>query len=206
MSIQKDFILRYRTDGHIRFQIPALACDCFIAKAVTEDLLAQPGVYRVIFYKGQHKLSIRYHESLTDFDSIAKQLFSLLDELEKKGALEPKPASKSNLFSKWRQKVKSSLDDLTTTKWAKEKLDDAKDTINAAKILGKMGAKTPKALIKDPEKAIIDFLTDILVLFLIKMHWTSITQLWLMKPIKYRYELMAMFYMFYLLARSRKMK
>jgi hypothetical protein len=52
----------------------------------------------------------------------------------------------------------------------------------------------------------IDFFNDILVLFLIKLHWTNITQQWLLKPLKYRYEWMALFYMFFLLVRSRKKK
>jgi len=58
----------------------------------------------------------------------------------------------------------------------------------------------------DPEKAVISFLNDILVLFLIKLHWNDITQKWLLKPFMYRYEWMALFYLFFLLVRSRKQK
>ncbi len=47
----------------------------------------------------------------------------------------------------------------------------AKETVQAAKVLTKLGLKKPKAFLKDPEKSIIDFLNDILVLFLIKLHW-----------------------------------
>lgn len=206
MSIQREFILRYQIDGHVRFQIPVLICNVSIAKAITEGILAIDGVYRVNLYRGQQKLSIRFHESLCDFNSLAKQLFVLLGDLEKKGIFNPEPIAKSQPLSQWKQKAKSRLNEFKATRWAKEKYGNARDTIQAAKIIGKIGIKKPKAFIKDPEKAVIDFLNDILVLYLIKIHWSSITQHWLVKPLKHRYELMAMFYMFFLLVRSRKKK
>jgi len=98
------------------------------------------------------------------------------------------------------------LNILKLTRWTKEKVGEVKETVQAAKVLTKLGMKKPKAFVKDPEKAIIDFLNDILVLFLIRLHWGEITQNWLVKPLKYRYEWMALFYMFFLLVRSRKQK
>jgi hypothetical protein len=203
MSIQKEFVLRYRADGHVRFQIPAQVCNVDAAKAVTDGISGMDGVYRVNLYRSQQKLSIRFNESVYDFKSLARQLFHLLADLEKKGALKPKPVSKSVL---WKEKAKSRLDGFKATRWAKEKFGDAKETVQAAKVIGKLGMKKPTAFMKDPEKAIIDFLNDILVLFLIRLHWNDITQNWLVKPLKYRYEWMALFYMFFLLVRSRKQK
>lgn len=203
MSIQKEFVLRYRVDGHIRFQIPAQICNVDVAKAVTDGISGIDGVYRVNLYRSQQKLSIRFEESVCDFKSLAQQLFDLLAELEKKGALKPKPVSKS---TQWKEKAKSRFDDFKATRWAKEKFGDAKETVQAAKVITRLGMKKPTAFMKDPEKAIIDFLNDILVLFLIRLHWNDITQNWLVKPLKYRYEWMALFYMFFLLVRSRKKK
>ena len=203
MSIQKEFVLRYRDDGHVRFQIPAQICNVDAAKAVTDCISGIDGVYRVNLYRSQQKLSIRFQESICDFKSLARQLFDLLAELEEKGALQPKPVAKSTL---WKEKAKSRLDDFKVTRWAKEKYGDAKETVHAAKVITRLGMKKPKAFIKDPEKAIIDFLNDILVLFLIKLHWNEITKNWLIKPLKYRYEWMALFYMFFLLVRSRRKK
>ena len=203
MSIQKEFVLRYREDGHVRFQIPAQICNDDVAKAVTDGILDIDGVYRVKLYRSQQKLSIRFQESVCDFKSLAKQLFDLLADLETKGALRPKPVSKSAL---WKEKAKSKLDDFKATRWAKEKFGDAKETVQAAKIITKLGMKKPKAFIKDPGKAIVDFLNDILVIFLIRLHWKDITQHWLVKPLKHRYEWMALFYLFFLLVRSRLKK
>ena len=203
MSIQKEFVLRYREDGHVRFQIPARICNIDVAKAVTDGISGIDGVYRVNLYRGQQKLSIRFKESVCDFKSVAKQLFDLLADLEKKGDLKPKPVSKSTL---WKEKAKAKLDAFKPTRWAKEKFGDAKETVHAAKVITRLGMKKPAAFMKDPEKTVIDFLNDILVLFLIRLHWNDITQHWLLKPFKHRYEWMALFYMFFLLVRSRKQK
>lgn len=203
MSIQKEFVLRYRVDGHIRFQIPAQICNADAAKAVTDGISGIDGVYRVNLYRSQQKLSIRFNESVCDFKSLARQLFHLLADLEIKGSLKPKSVSKSAL---WKEKAKSRFGDFKAARWAKEKFADAKETVQAAKVITKLGMKKPKAILNDPEKAIIDFLNDILVIFLIRLHWNDITQNWLVRPLKYRYEWMALFYMFFLLVRSRKKK
>ena len=203
MSIQKEFVLRYREDGHVRFQIPAQICNDEVAKAVTDGISDIDGVYRVKLYRSQQKLAIRFHESVCDFKSLARQLFDLLADLETKGALKPKPVSKS---AQWKEKAQSKLDTFKTTRWVKEKFGDAKETVQAAKVITRLGMKKPTAFMKDPEKAVIDFFNDILVLFLIRLHWNDITQHWLLKPLKHRYEWMALFYMFFLLVRSRKQK
>jgi hypothetical protein len=206
MSIQKEFVVRYRVDGHVRFQIPARICDFAIGKTITDCISSIEGVYRVSLYRNQQKLSIRFHESVCDFKSLAKQLFLLLTELQNNGSLDEKAVSKPTTPAQWKEKTKSKLGSLRATHWLKEKFGDAKETIHAAKIITKLGSKKPKAFIKDPEKAIIDFLNDILVLYLIKLHWHNITQHWIVKPLKYRYEWMALFYMVFLLVRSRRPK
>ena len=203
MSIQKEFVLRYKEDGHVRFQVPARICNIDVAKALTDGISGIDGVYRVNLYRSQQKLSIRFKESVCDFKSVARQLFDLLTDLEKKGDLKPKPVSKSTL---WKEKAKAKLDAFKPTRWVKEKFGDAKETVQAAKVITRLGMKKPTAFMKDPEKTVIDFLNDILVLFLIKLHWNDITQHWLLKPLKHRYEWMALFYMFFLLVRSRKQK
>jgi len=203
MSIQNEFVLRYREDGHVRFQIPARICNVDAAKALTDGISQIDGVYRVKLFCSQHKLSIRFEEAYCDFKSLARQLFNLIAELEKKGKFQARVIPKS---TPWREKAKARFDSFKTTRWAKEKFGDVKETVQAAKVITRLGMKKPTAFIKDPEKAFIDFFNDILVLFLIKLHWNNITQHWLINPLKYRYEWMALFYMFFLLVRSRKQK
>lgn len=201
MAIQKQFILRYRNDGHVRFQIPARLCDVAVAKLLSDNIATIDGVHSVKLYRGQQKLSIRYHESVCDFKTLANRLFQLLAELEKQGYFEP-----NALVESGKSRLKNKLKQNRVSRWFGEKYQAAQETAQAAKLLGKLGTKGPKALIKDPEKAIIDFLNDVLVLYLIRIHWTRITQEWLVRPIVHRYEWMAVFYMFFLLVRSRRKK
>ncbi|WP_305906425.1 hypothetical protein Q9L42_001290 [Methylomarinum sp. Ch1-1] len=204
MSIQKQFIVRYRAEGHVRFQGPEQLSDVELAQQLTNKISAIDGVYGVTVFRRQRKLSIRYQEAAIDFVALAKRLFQLIAELDKQGDFERKAVQKVEpaLKSRLQQKFKN----LKVSRWANEKYGEAKETVQAAKVITKLGLKKPNALVKDPEKAIIDFFNDILVLYLIKLHWTRITQEWIPRPIVHRYEWMAVFYMFYLLIRSRRPK
>lgn len=204
MAIQKEFIVRYRSEGHVRFQIPSRATQAEIAPRITDKIEAINGVYEVRLFRKSGKLVIRYHEAVCSFITLAEQLYSVLAELDQQGWFVPQavvPVSK-----KLRLGFKERLKTSKISHWWRSKVTAAKETAQAAKILGKIGSKGPRALLRDPEKAVTDFLTDILVMYLIKVHWTRITQQWLVKPIVHRYEWMATFYMFYLLVRSRRPK
>ncbi|MGR9051340.1 MAG: hypothetical protein ACU84J_01700 [Gammaproteobacteria bacterium] len=206
MAIQKEFLLRYLKGGHVRFQIPARVCDEAVSRILQEQISALDGVSRVYIYRGQRKLSIRFQPSICNFSALAKQLFTLLDNLEKQGALTPKSFEREKKQSFWKRKSETTSVEGSTGRWFKDKFEEAKETLQAAKVITKLGLKKPQALVKNPEKAIIDFLNDILVLYLIKLHWQDITQKWIVKPLKHRYEWMAVFYMFYLLMRARRAK
>ena len=201
MAIQKQFLLRYRNNGHVRFQIPAGLCEKEIAKLLSSHIAVIDGVTSVNLYKSQGKLSIRYQESVCDFAALAAKLFALLADLERQGCFQTKTALVVS-----ESKVLRVVKHNRLTQWFGEKFQAAKETAQAAKILSKAAGKGSNAWFKDPEKAVIDFFNDILVLYLIKLHWTRITQQWLVKPLLHRYELMAMFYLFYLLVRSRRKK
>jgi hypothetical protein len=206
MSIQKQCVLRHRAEGHVRFSVPAELCRKEIAENVAVKIQAIDGVYRVNFYARQQKISIRFQETVCDFTQLLKQLFTLFSELEKSGVLIIQTEKKPTLASKVGAKISESADKFAATRWLKSKTIETKETLQAAKIVTKLAMKKPNAFVKDPEKAILDFLNDILVLFLIRLHWDHITKLWLVSPFKYRYEWLATFYMFFLLIRSRKSK
>lgn len=206
MSIQKQCVLRYRAEGHVRFQLPSELCQKNVAENFAIKIKAIDGIYRVNFYARQGKISIRFQETVCDFTRLLKQLFEIISEFEKSGALAIQIEKKPSVIAKLGTKVSQKADKFAITRWLKEKTIEAKETLQAAKIITKLSLKKSNALIKDPEKAIIDFLNDILVLFLIRLHWEHITKLWLLNPFKYRYEWLATFYMFFLLIRSRRLK
>lgn len=206
MTIQKQCVLRHRADGYVRFQLPVELCRKEIAENVASKIKAIDGVYRVNFYARQQKVSIRFQESACDFTQLVQELFILISELEESGALIIQTEKKPTLVDKVSAKISEKADKFAATRWLKSKTIEAKETLQAAKIVTKLAMKKPNAFVKDPEKAILDFFNDILVLFLIRLHWDHITKLWLVSPFKYRYEWLATFYMFFLLIRSRKNK
>ncbi len=205
MSIQKKITVRYREDGHVRFEIPDQLCDELAAKTLTSKILNLEGVYRVKLFRKQKKLSIKYNEVTCNFKKLATHLFQFISELEREDQLvEANTVQKSQPRNQ--RTIKSKIKSWKATRWATEKYSAAKETVQAAKTLTKLGLKKPKSFIKDPEKALIDFLNDILVLYLIKLHWTRITQEWIPRPWTFRYQWTAVFYLFYLLLRSRRPK
>ena len=132
-------------------------------------------------------------------------LHQLLLDLDKKGLLTAKVVQEvdSKKRFKW---ISSKFKNHKVGRWASEKYTDAKETVQAAKIVTKLGIRKPKSFINNPEKAVINFLNDILVLYLIKLHWTRITQEWIPRPWAFRTQWTAVFYLFYLLMRSRRPK
>jgi len=206
MSIQKEVTVRYRSEGHVRFEIPEQLCDEVVAKLFSARAQEIEGIYKVDLFRKQKKLSIRYQEVICEFNQLANQLFQLISELDQQGLLVAKVVNEvsSQQWESW--DLKSRVKSWKASRWAAGKYSDVKETVQAAKIITKLGLKKPKSLIKDPEKAIIDFLNDVLVLYLIRLHWTRITQEWILKPWTFRYQWSAVFYLFYLLMRSRKPK
>jgi len=204
MSIQKEFIIRYRADGHVRFEIPEQLCDAAVAKLVSAKVQAIDGVYSVDLFRRQKKLSIRYQEVVCDFNQLATQLFQLIAGLDEQGLLLAQVVNEVAGAKQSGWGIKAKVKSWKASKWASEKYTDAKETVQAAKVITKLGLKKPKSFIKDPEKAVIDFLNDILVLYLIRLHWARITQEWIPRPWAFKSQWAAIFYLFYLLVRSRK--
>ncbi len=202
MASQKQFILRYQDDGHVRFQIPEQFCRPDAAEALTASLLKTDGVYRVTVYCGAGKLSIRYQETVCTFKVLAKRLFDLVAELEQQQ--QPQTLSRqpgNGLVAHLKAKAMGVL----PTQWFKKKLSEAKETVAAAKILVE-GIKKNKAIIDNPQRFVNDFFNDILALYLIKLHWEAIIKQWIPNPWKHRYEWLAVSYLLYLLMRSRNPK
>jgi hypothetical protein len=202
MAIQKQFVLRYREPGHVRFQIPVQFTDSRIAQALTDQLSAVDGIYRVKVYRRQGKLSIRYQEAACDFTRLARLLFGIVGGLEQKAMSESQRA----VSARAKPDLKNRFKQLRISRWFGQKYGDAKETLLAAKILTKAGFRQQGQFFGDPEKVFIDFFNDVLVLFLIRLHWDHITKEWIPRPFKYRYEWMAVFYMIFLLMRSRRPK
>ena len=203
MSIQQEIILRYRSDGHIRFQLPAKLCQKNTASILQQAIEKIEGVYHVQVFHRQGKLAIHFSHQICSFATVAKQLFEIVIKLEKQGHLDKKNQASDQQDLTIAQSLKEKIENLRVSQWTKEKYTETKDTAKAMGILARLGIKNKSGILKDPEKTMVNFFNDVLVLYLIKTHWHLITQHWILKPFRNRYEWITIFYLMYLLVRSR---
>ena len=198
MSILKNTLLRHNSKGYIRLEIPEELCRPSVAPVFKEELNKIQGVYRVFLHRRQRKLSIRYLDTLVDFQSLIQQIAGITGSLEKKGIFTLPSTSQPESRLPGKRSISRPIH------WLKEKIKAGKETVTAAGALLKSNPDKPGRFFKDPEKAAIDFLNDVLVLYLIKRHWHLIMQHWIKQPIQYRYEWLTVFYLIFLLVRSRQ--
>lgn len=197
MSIQEQIFLRYRAEGHVRFEIPDVLCEPVKADRLIAALRRAEGVYRVDLYRRQRKLSIRYLDTVLDFPVLLRRLAQAVADANRHEERETRPSAPAP-SKRW----VGGLRNTAVARWVREKYQEAKETVTAFGIVAGRGLARPPALLKR-ETAVIQFLNDILVFYLIKTHWHLITQHWVRRPWQYRYEWMSALYLIFLLVRSR---
>jgi cation transport ATPase len=191
MSIAQKIHLRHRSEGHLRFTLPPELSHAAVAWQIEAQLKQAEGVYRVDFYQRQGKLSIHYIEGVTDYKAVARVLFDAVTTIE----LPADPGGSE-----------SEADYQSTTDWMKAKYQEAKETFTAAGIVADKTSSSLLSMTPEKEKFIGEFFLDILVLYLIKLHWHILTEHWLKRPWQFRYEWTATFFLIMLLVRSKKPK
>lgn len=204
MSIQKQVILRHREKGYLRFDLPA---DLMINEAgekLVNQLQTIEGIYRVGLAQRAKKLTIRYLETTISFEKLIRLFYELIGKIVKQAKTRSnRPQNPhENLADKERQNgllLNLAQGSSTLVEWLRAKLLEIKETFQAMGILIEKGISsmgTRPVWVKE-------FANDLLMLFLIRIHWVEITTLWLIKPWTYRYEWLATFYMTYLLVQSK---
>ena len=194
MTLAKDITVRYRADGHVRFQLPPALCGTDECKTIGDALRQHAGISRVDLYPRQRKLSIRYIESTCSYPAV---LQALRDVAEAKLASTAEPSCCSTAAS-----GHGTHDAGSATGTHR----DRHEAGTALELASRQAPARPHMLGPIKESTVIEFFNDVLVLFLIKLHWHMITQHWLRQPWRYRYEWMAAIYLIYLLVRSRRPK
>lgn len=193
-TLARQIIVRYRGEGHTRFALPAALCDEPFAAMIEESLRALPGVYRATLYRRQGKLSVYYDPHACALHDVARCLH---------GAL-AKPAAQKQRETA----IASMTQRLHVTQplqWLKDKAGNLK---TKAKLLSKFasGQTRSKSVLQNmlSERAVISFINDVVVFYLVKTHWELINQKWLKQPLKYRNAWLTTFYLVFLLVRYRK--
>jgi hypothetical protein len=200
-TLARQIIVRYRGTGHVRFSLPAVLCGEAYAAVIEESLRNLPGVYRATLYRSQGKLSIFYDPYACELRDVASCLHGVLATPVPQKQHEAATASMTQRLHvaeplQW-------LNDQTGNLKAK-----AADWMRKAKLLPRLvsaqGKENPALQNMLSEKAVINFVNDVVVFYLIKQHWELITQRWLKQPLKYHNAWLSTFYLVFLLVRYRK--
>jgi hypothetical protein len=204
-SLTRQVVLRHRAEGYLRFDLPQGLATGAAAATIRRELEALEGVYRVSFHPAYDKLAIRFHPVACDLPRIARALSNGLAKVEAEG-LQPgcahcvaRQADESPPSG-----LKARVMNLGPVRWARAKAQEMRQTTAALRQLSLTRFKKVPAVLQDPGKAFHEFLTDVIVLYLIRTHWDRITQQWLRAPFRYRYEWLAVFYLTYLWVRARQ--
>jgi hypothetical protein len=89
MSIRKQIVLRYRSAGHARFDIPAFLRQPERFERLLSGLRRVEGVYRIDGLRERGKLSIRYQDWALDFPALLREFDAIVTELERLDAAPP---------------------------------------------------------------------------------------------------------------------
>jgi hypothetical protein len=184
MSIQQRVIVRHRSVGHLRLQLPSQIGTPQCGYLLVRGLQSMEGVYRVRFEEKHCKLSIHFLETVCTVNEVATRLHRLINDLP-----DQTPHSTAEGSTP------------TASRWLQEKVGEVRETIQATRIVARQMGKFAGGFTGG--NWVNEFLNDLLMLYLIKMHWPSITQLWLPHPWRYRYEWTATFYLIYLHVKSK---
>jgi hypothetical protein len=201
-TLFSEIVLRRRSSGHLRFQLPDVLCGEELASFLEQGLHQLEGVRRVTVYREQRKLSIFYMETVCNNHQVIRKLGQLIELLlqEQLISLDEEPAT-AGWGGRLKERVSRPFIDL------KERIDGWRRQAKMAKtLLDTQWQINPalRLLGDNPEKAAIGFINDIVTFYLIKVHWDLVVGKWLKSPIRHRYEWLAIFYFVFLLVRSRK--
>jgi hypothetical protein len=193
-EIEARIALRHREPGHLRFALPEVLCADPAARTVRETLGNLDGVWRVDLYPRHCKLSVRYHEGACSVRDVALGLRRAVMRAHDAGLFEPGAA------------------DLYPAEVAPGPLA----ALGAKARMLRAQAMFMKELVKlriqsDPvlrnvltERNVTGFINDVVTFYLIKVHWDLITKRWIGAPFRHRYEWLTIFYLTFLLVRSRR--
>ena len=198
-DLSRRIVVRHREAGYLRLELPGEICHAAAAAAIEQGLHAVAGVYRVTVYPADRRLAVRYDAHACGAADVARGLKDLLGDLPAAAAEAPSPAPAARplpALSDIRVQARRAFADLRARL---ERL--RRPGAPAGSLQAKLQPMLANAL---TDKAITNFLNDIVAFYLIKVHWELITQRWLKDPVKYGNAWLTTFYLVFLLVRYRK--
>lgn len=196
MSIAKEVVLRHRESGYLRFDIPEALCTHYAAEELTRELERVEGVYRVGLNQGAGKLAVRFHDAYCSFETLVKALLRIVKQVIQRAQAVVSQSKVVIPITSRKPVIHTSPSFAPPIEWVKRKFEELRETFLALKILLSRAIEHRPRWVKE-------FMNDLLMLFLIKLHWHQILTEWLPRPWTYRYEWLATIYLIYLSVQSK---
>ncbi|MBK8119064.1 MAG: hypothetical protein IPK39_07500 [Sulfuritalea sp.] len=207
-DLARRIVVRHREAGYLRLELPAAICHPAVAEVIDAALRRVAGVYRVTLYIAQHRLVVSFDAHVCAATDVAKALKASLRELPKASTAAapphtPMPHTPGALAARVSPALHQAARQARRAfRRLRARIEGLRQP-NAAS--GSLQAKLQPMLANAlTEKAMINFLNDLVAFYLVKVHWELITQRWLKNPAKHADAWLAAFYLVFLLVRYRK--
>ncbi|MCX7897713.1 MAG: hypothetical protein N2441_07560 [Rhodocyclaceae bacterium] len=174
----RDVEVLARAPGFLRLRLPLALRRPEIGQRLEAELSALPGMRYVCWHTPEGKLALRFDPRRLEEKWLAARLFAML--------------------AKYADQEPRAEDEPVPT--LGERLGDLK-----ARLIT-LAPHPLRPLIEraTTEKALLNFANDVLLFYLIRVHWSLISERWLKAPAKHLDAWLAVFYLFFLLVRFRR--
>jgi hypothetical protein len=196
--------VRHRQPGYLRLELPVEICHAAATAAIDAALRQVAGVYRVSFYAAQRRLAVSFDAHVCSAADVARGLKACLVGLAD-------PVAEATATAAPARPLAGSLNPALheAARQARRAFAGLRRQIETLRrpkaVPGSLQAKLQPMLANAlTEKAIINFLNDLVAFYLVKVHWELISQRWLKDPVKNANAWLTVFYLMFLLVRYRK--
>lgn len=206
-DLARRIVVRHREAGYLRLELPAEVCHPTAAIAFDAALRRVAGVYRVTFHAAQRRLVVSFDAHVCTVGEVARALKACLCALPEGEAGGDPVIVAADAAAPSAERMTPALQDAARqARRAFGQLRRGLEGLRQPKARpGSLQARLQPMLANAlTEKAIINFLNDLVAFYLVKVHWELISQRWLKEPVRHADAWLTVFYLMFLLVRYRK--
>lgn len=175
-SLARQIVVRHKEAGHLRLELPPELFGPAARAHIEAGLRQRTGVYRVGFEPDGRRLSIWFESQQCSLSDVARELRGLLDRLPAETVV---PAPLREPLAKARKAFERGAHEVGgRVRRLLEKL--RQPGAPAGSLQARLQPILKNAL---TEQATVNFLNDVLMFYLIKIHWDLITKRWMKDPV-----------------------
>ena len=210
-SLSRQIFVLHKSEGHVRFALPAALANPGSASIIEAALLRIPGVRLVQLDPGSAKLGIHYDPVACNLRQLALILNGSLEAAAaaaQPAAAGARTASVGDEFGRQLAQGIKKAEALARQFLHTIQSQLAPPAGPAPAPKAATGKLTPLRRAFNPsllnEKTVVNFANDIVAFYLIRVHWNLITQHWIKAPLQNANAWLTVFYLTFLLVRYRK--